>query len=175
MKIRNSLFLEVGFLIFLSVLGYKLYLLPVLANPSKIILYSDDAIYAMLAKKALEGGPWAIFNLTWAPLFPWLIATFHKLFATPLEEGGLLITSASVVLRIIPAYLIARLLWGRLEAAVAAIILMGVPFITISFQTPLAETLGSLIILWGIYFSIKALQSKKIIFYIFSGVFWALS
>ena len=173
---KNFLKLTDFLFIFLFLyLGYKLYVQPVGLNPGKMILFSDDAIYAILARKVLEVGGSGAFHLTWSPLFPWLMAALSKYFRVAIEDSGMLISAWSLLLRIIPGYLIARILFGRVTALISVAILAGAPLLKTSLELPTAETLFSLIFLWGAYFSIKALQSQKHTWYLLSGLVWGLA
>ncbi len=152
-----------------------IYLIPPFETFGMHTLFSDDAIFAMMARKALEEGPQGAYHLSWGPLLSWLIALLNKLFLIPLDEGGRIITGASMFLRIIPAYFLAKYLLNRFAAVITAFLVTIYVFLLIPQEAALAEGLYSLFIFTGFFFSFQALRTDKIGWYFSSGLTWGLA
>lgn len=161
-----DVFLLLPFIIFAA----WVYLIPPLQTFGYHTLFSDDAIFAILARKTLEDGPNGAFHLAWGPLFPWTIAALNKLFAIPLEEGGRIITGASLLLRIIPFYFLVKYLFNRAAAFIAVYFVTIYTFLTIPQESALTEGLFSLIVFTGLLFSFLALKTEKLSWYFLSGL-----
>lgn len=151
------------------------YLIPPFQTFGFHTLFSDDAIFAILARKTFEEGPSGAFHLAWGPLLPWLIAVLNKLFAIPLEEGGRIITGVSLFLRIIPFYLLAKYLFNRVAAFVAVYLITIYTFLVIPQEAALTEGLFSLIVFTGLLFSFSALKTEKLSWYFLSGLIGGLA
>ena len=145
------------------------YLIPPFQTFGYHTLFSDDAIFAMMARKALEDGPRGAYHLSWGPLLPWFIALLNKFFNIPLEEGGRIITGISLFLRIIPFYLLAKYLFNRFAAFIAVYLITVYTFLTIPQEAALAEGLFSLIVFTGLLFSFLALKTERLSWYFLSG------
>lgn len=148
------------------------YLIPPLQTFGYHTLFSDDAIFAILARKVLGEGLQGAYHLSWGPLFPWLIAYLNKFFNIPLDEGGRIITGLSLTLRVIPIYFLAKLIFNRLTGFLAAFLATIYIFILIPQEATLSEGLYTFIVSTGFLVSLLALKTEKIIYYILSGVIW---
>lgn len=151
------------------------YLIPPLQTFGYHPLFSDDAIFAMLARKVLEEGPSGAFHLAWGPLLPWLNALLNKLFNIPLEEGPRIITGLSLTLRVIPIYLLSKYLFGKMAALVSIILVSLYTFLLVPQEATLAEGLYSLVIFTGFLISYIALKTEKLKWYFFAGGIWGLA
>lgn len=174
---QKAAFSFIDFLLITPILIFAawIYLIPPFQTFGNHPLFSDDAIFAILARKAIEMGPTGAFHLAWGPLFPWLIAILNKFFTIPLEEGGRVITGISMFLRIVPAYFLAKYLFGKIAAFIAVYLITIYTFLIIPQEGALTEGLFSLIIFTGLLFSLLALKTERLSLYCLSGVMGGLA
>lgn len=125
-----------------------------------------------MARNILKHGPSAAYHLTWAPLFPWLMALTNKLFSVPLEDAGRLITAISLVLRIIPVYILTRILFNRPVAATSTLLTILTPTVIVTKYSTYSEGFYSLAVLTGFLISFLALKYQKTILFLITGVLW---
>lgn len=92
--------------------------------------YSDDAIYATLARRFSEGDLLHAFHPFWTPLFPFLISLFHS-FTPEWETAGRLVSVLSASLLILPLYFLAK----KITSSVCAIIFST----AVNFALPIFE------------------------------------
>lgn len=167
--------LDLLFLMPILIFAIWIYLIPPFQTFGYHTLFSDDAIFAMLARKTIEEGPWGAFHLAWGPLLPWLNALSNIFFNVPLDEGPRIITGISLTLRVIPIYFLAKFLFNKTAAFVAIFLISIYTFLLIPAEATLAEGLYSLIVFTGFLFSYLALKTEKISWYFFSGAIWGLA
>lgn len=180
MKMRHtsvpfSLFLDFFLLVPILTFATWVYLIPPFQTFGYHALFSDDAIFATMARKVLEEGPSGAFHLAWGPLLPWLIAILNKFFNIPLDEGGRIITGISLTLRIIPLYFLLRILLNRVSGLLISFLVTIYPILLIPQEATLAEGLYTLTLSGGLLFSLLALKTEKSIWYLFSGSLWGLT
>lgn len=171
-KIFSFSVLDILFLLPPLAFAAWIYLIPPFQTFGYHTLFSDDAIFAMMARKVLSEGLQGAYHLSWGPLFPWLIAYLNNFFNIPLDEGGRVITGMSLTLRVIPVYFLAKLIFNRLAGFLAALLATIYIFILIPQEAALSEGLYTLIVSTGFLVSLLALKTEKIIYYILSGVIW---
>lgn len=146
------------------------YLIPPFQTFGFHTLFSDDAIFAILARNVLEEGPAGAFHLAWGPLLPWLVALLNKIFNIPLEEGARVLTGISLTLRIIPVYLLVKYLFNKTAAFISIYLITIYTFILLPQEGALTEGLFSLIVLTGLLCAFLVLKTEKLRWYLGAGV-----
>lgn len=174
---KKNYLLELIFLIILLLIGYWIYIKPIIDIPNNYILLggADDSTYGILAQKVLRQGITGAYDLTFPPLLPILMALLHKLWAISLEDAGRLISSIAILLTIIPTYLLARNLFGIKTALVASIVIIIWPMPDLSFGFARPQVLQTLIMTSAFFISYLALKKDKPMLYFFAGMLWGLS
>lgn len=172
---ENTILFELLLVLSALFFGAWLFILPVLKTFGQQTLFSDDAIHAILARKVLEGGLESAFHLTWAPMFPWLIALLNKFFMVPIEDGGRMITSLSLVARIVPTWFLAREIFGRRPAIFALLIIVPASFFITGTLASQPETLYSFLLITAASFGWLGLRDLKPVWFALSGTFMSLT
>ena len=145
-EILTSLF------IFCFSLLYKIF---VISNTS-YIFYSDDAIYATLARWFSEGKLLQAFHPFWTPLFPFLISLVHG-FISEWETSGRLVSAFAGSLIVVPLFVLVK----RTVSTTSAFIFAS----TIPFALPIFEL--SLVALSDVLSTFLIISSIVVMF------FWA--
>lgn len=116
---------------------------------SSYTFYSDDAIYAILAKSLLDGHWQYVFHPTWPPLFP-AISAFILLFTSNFEFGLRLTSLIFGVVIVIPLYFLVTKTTSKVNAVAYVISLsLFTPLVTISLL-PLSDSLAIFLIVSGL-------------------------
>lgn len=160
------------FLLFLLLLIILIPRLWLIFNTS-YTFYSDDAIYAILAKFWLDGNWQYVFHPTWPPLYP-AISTFFLLFSSNFETSLRLISLIFGTAMIIPLFYLLKKTTSPVEA-IFYIITLGLftSLVTISLL-PLSDSLAIFLILSGmvsIFFGFFNLPSNLGIKFLLFGSF----
>ncbi|KKQ18455.1 MAG: Oligosaccharyl transferase STT3 subunit [Berkelbacteria bacterium GW2011_GWA1_36_9] len=172
---RKNYLLDLLFLTPIFLFATWIYLIPPFQTFGYHALFSDDAVFAILARKVLETGPSGAFHLAWGPFQPWINALLNKLFNIPLDEGSRIITGIALTIRVIPAYFLVKLIFNKFAAIISIFLITIYPFLAIPGEGALTEGLYSLIIFTGFLFSYLALKYEKMIFYTLSGIIFGLA
>lgn len=114
-------------------------------SKSQITLFSDDAIYASLARFWVEG-EWAyVFHPTWQPLFPFLSAVVY-LVVQEWEVALRLVSLFSGVALLIPLFLLVRKTISLTHASLFILILGFFYPLLFSSLLPLSDSLSATLI-----------------------------
>ena len=146
--------------------------LVVLTN-SSLTFYSDDAIYASLARFFFEGDLQKAFHPTWQPLYPALSAFFY-IFLGNWEDTLRLVSICAGVAIIIPLFfLVKRLLSTTHALFFVASITFFTPLIKLSLF-PMSDMLATLFVISGITLTASGLKAKSVKPFILSSFFFGL-
>jgi len=136
--------------------------------------FSDDAIYAGMARYFYEGKWWMLIHPHWRPFFSVVGAVFYlfvrdwlwAMYAVSFVFGSLLV---------VPMYLIGRELYGKvIGVLVAGLVVFFEPLVEMS-TTPLTEALLVFLVWCGVYFTLLAFRDNRRGFGFLSGAIWALA
>lgn len=127
---------------------------------SSYTFYSDDAIYASLARMWIERDFQHVFHPTWPPLFPLVSAVFY-LVTSNFELALRLVSMVSGVLLLVPLYYMMKNTLSAFHAFffILAIMLIS-PLLLMSFL-PLSDALATLLALSGITSFFIAFKEKN--------------
>jgi len=151
-----------------------IYRLIILSN-SNITFFSDDAIYAILARFFANGDVYHAIHPTWPPLYPLLAAIFH-LVSSRWETALQLVSTVAGSLLPIPLYMVAKKYLDQKSTATFAILTSFFdPLITESLM-PLSDMLSSLLticFIFTIFFYLSRPNKKLIILAaVFNGLIY---
>src|SRR3989344_2283255 len=129
-----------------------------------LTFFSDDAIYASLARFWIEGKYNLVFHPTWPPLFPFLSAFFY-LIIKDWEVSLRLVSATAGSLVLIPIYFLIKQFLPKVLSIISVVIIsFSQPLFYISIF-PLSDALALSLITSGVvsfYFGLK--NSKLLIF-----------
>lgn len=149
MNQNNILTIFIIFIIFV----FKLF---IILN-SSITFYSDDAIYAQLAKFFFQGDFSHAFHPTWPPLFPFLSSLLYPI-SQNWELSLRLVSVLSGSLLAIPIYLLASRLMSKIHAYLFIILMSFTTPIFSASITPLSDMLATTLAiscLISVFFALK--------------------
>lgn len=141
---------------------------------SRLTFYSDDAIYASLARFFYEGNFAKAFHPTWPPLYP-LLSSLTFLLIGSWEKALQLTSVIACALTPVPLYLIGRHFFGQKVLAIFTFTLpFASMFVDYSLQ-PLSDMLATLLILFCFAFTLELINKPSFKNAVFSGVFFGLT
>lgn len=156
-------------IVFVS-LFYKVF---ILLN-SQLSFYSDDAIYATLAKFLMQGEFNKFFHPFWQPLFPALSA-FVYLFVQNWEISLRLVSVLAGSLICVPLYYLSKIFLPKNHAlAVAFLATFTSPLLEASLA-PLSDMLSTLLIICAIATASASLFKNENKLFITSSIFFGLA
>lgn len=135
---------------------------------SNVTFYSDDAIYAELAKYWISGQWQYVFHPVWPPLYPFFSAIFYLLI--PNWETALrLVSTVSAIFLIIPLfYLIKIFLPNKYAYFYSVSITLFTPLLNFSVL-PFSDMLATLFIISSLTMVFFTMQVRKLKFFILAG------
>jgi 4-amino-4-deoxy-L-arabinose transferase-like glycosyltransferase len=132
-------------------------------------LTGDGVWYMILGKNLIEGDFRGGLSTYWSPLYPFLIGITSLCFGD-LELSGRLVSVVTGSLLVIPVYWLARRLYGKAEAGVAALLTIISPPLVFSSTRVLSESLFTLLFTLGVLAALAALTQKRInLFFFLAG------
>jgi 4-amino-4-deoxy-L-arabinose transferase-like glycosyltransferase len=131
-------------------------------------LTGDGVWYTVLGKNLVEGDFRGGLSTYWSPLYPLLIGITSLCFGD-LELSGRLVSVVAGSLLVIPVYLLARRLYGKAEAGIAALLTTISPPLIFSSTRVLSESLFTLLFTLGVLAALRALTQKRIRFFFLAG------
>jgi len=141
---------------------------------TSVTLYSDDAIYAELARFATQGQWYRTFHPTWSPLFPTVSSLIYPFFES-WETTLRFISILSGIATLIPLYFLAKSLLSRPQAVVFILITSFlIPLLDLSIF-PLSDTLSTFFAITGITFIFFGLKRNIEKYYYFGSFFFGLT
>lgn len=113
---------------------------------SKVTFYSDDAIYATLARFALEGNWSKFFHPTWPPLYPFATAIAYLIFGN-WEFSARFISAIAGSIILIPVFILSKDILSK-TVRILLIISVGaiLPLVKLS-SLPFSDVLAALLII----------------------------
>lgn len=141
---------------------------------SEVTFFSDDAIYASLARFWVQGELNHVFHPTWPPLYPFLSALIY-FFINSWELSLRLISSIAGVLIILPLYFLVKQILTKTNTLLFCFtVSFFPPSINLSLM-PMSDTLATFLIVTSITLIFLGLYSKKDKFFFFGAFFLGLA
>lgn len=160
------------FPLFLLLFVSFFYKLLIILN-SKVTFFSDDAIYASLAKFWYEGRFNLVFHPTWPPLYPFF-AAIAFVFTNNWENSLRVVSALSLTLTLIPLYFLLVNRIGKITTIVALLIFSFYnPLLFISIFT-LSDSLAIFLTILGLTFFYFGLIQTKINYYLLASTCFGL-
>ncbi|MCJ7773680.1 MAG: glycosyltransferase family 39 protein [Desulfobacterales bacterium] len=137
---------------------------------NEMAINRDGTQYIAAAQQFAQGNFKEGFAFHGMPLYPLIIMAVNFLIRDWLLSARL-ISIACLVLAIIPLYLITRELFDRRSAFWGCILFSVSPEISQLGMEVLRDPAFIFCLLWTVYFSIKAIQTGKMLFFLFAAFF----
>lgn len=141
---------------------------------STLVFYSDDAIYATIAKYWINLDWSHIFHPTWPPFYP-LVSALIYFFTHNLENSSRIVSAISASLVLIPLY---KLTLETTSKIVAVIFIVLVAFLTPIIDlalSPHSDMLSTFLLISAMVSFFFYLQKLKLTYLIISGLLFALT
>lgn len=143
----------------LGIIFFALFIRIIILANSSLTFYSDDAIYASLARFLLEGDLAHFFHPTWQPLYPALSVIFYKVVGN-WEAALRLVSVLSGVAIVIPLFILVRKFLSTIHAlAFSAVITFFAPTLKLSLL-PMSDMLATLFVISGITATVIAMGKR---------------
>lgn len=140
----------------------------------EIYLFSDDAVYAILAQRFLNGDFLNSIHTYWNPGFPLATIPFYLLSGS-WEMAQILVSMASILMLTIAVFLFYKRISLIFAFIVAFLMTFSSSIHKIVLQGGITEPLYILLLWVAIFFSWLALTKNKISYYIFTSIFFGLA
>ncbi|MEK7580981.1 MAG: glycosyltransferase family 39 protein [Patescibacteria group bacterium] len=136
------------------------FLLTRLVNLKVIPIFTDEAIYSYWAQVALHDPANRYISLEDGkqPLFIWIAAVFQFFIKDPLVATRL-VSVLSGFLALIGIYLLAREIFNKTSAKIAALIYILIPLTLLYDRMGLFDSLLAMLGIWAVFFSIKVAKN----------------
>lgn len=164
----NKLFkLEITMLAILAIF----YFLTRLINLDLIPIFTDEAIYAYWAQVALHDPANRFISLEDGkqPLFIWFAAISHKFVADPLIANRLISVLAGFG-SLLAIYFLAKELFSKNTARIAALLYIILPFTLLYDKMGLFDSLLTMLGISSIFFSIKLIKDPRLDWALLAGI-----
>jgi len=123
-------------------------------------LTSDGVWYALLGRNLISGNIKDGLSTYWPPLYPLLIGIF-SIVTRDAELAGRLVSVIAGALLVIPIYFLARRLYGKPTAFVAALLTVIYPFLLEYSTVVLTESLYTLLFTLAVLGALSAFSTGK--------------
>lgn len=165
-EIKNK---KIDILTWISLL--LMFLVTRLYNLKIIPIFTDEAIYSYWAQVALHDPANRVMSLEDGkqPLFIWLAAISQQFVQDPLIATRLASVFAGLG-SLIGIYLLARELFGKAAAKIAAALYILLPFTLLYDRMALYDSLLSMLGIWAILLSVKVARRLSLDFALLNGI-----
>lgn len=140
----------------------------------EVYLYSDNAIYAALSKRLLNGDILNLFHPYWNPGFPIFTTPFYLLVES-WEKAQILVSMTSAVLLILVMFWFFRRFSLLFSFIVACLTAFSASLQKLVIVEGITEPLYILFLWLSIFLGWVTITTNKLRFYLLSGAFWALA
>ncbi len=140
----------------------------------EVYLQGDDAIYAMLTRKFLEGDIMNAFHPYWNSGFPLATVPFY-LITQSFEKAQILLSMTASILMIYAMYFTLARINFILGVVAGYLTAFSVPLEKLTLVDGWTEPLYILLLWIGVFCSWQVIQTQQIRYYILTGIFLGLS
>lgn len=135
---------------------YRIFIL----TQSSLTFYSDDAIYASLARLLTQGKVYQFFHPTWPPLYPFVSTLMYPFFQN-WETALRFVSIGAGVLTLIPLYALVKTLTNKYNALIfVTVIGFTEPFFRLSLF-PFSDMMSTLLVISGVSLVVVGLTKKN--------------
>ena len=148
-----------------------IYLLSRLINLTKLPIFNDEAIYLDWGWKSLHTSAGLFYSLYDAkpPFLIWIFGVFESIIYSPLLMGRLVSVLAGLF-ALIGIYKIAKSLENERVALLSSVYYIVIPLFTFFDRQALMESAITATGVWGFYFLLQILETKKDKYLIYLGL-----